>query len=355
MQTIVKPVVALAALAMVWFSAADASAFGRHRGGSSGGSWGSSGGSSGGYATWGSSGGSWGSSGGSSGGYGYHRVRRGHSSGGSWGSSGGSSGGYAVWGSGGGSWGSSGGSSGGYYYGGSSGGSSGGVIYDDGVPADAAPATPATPESPAPADAAEGTEGKSAYTGAGMLLVKVPSDAKIFVNGKATTSTGGERQYISRGLVRGASYNFVVKAELNRDGEPVVITKTAKLTAGGNAELTFDDLADEPDSVATISAEPSLETAASSEPLTTTLTVRVPSDARVFLAGNETKQTGEVREFSTNKLTAGEGWKNYTVRAEIEQDGKLITKEQLVTIDAGQSKEISFDFNDGPVAETAQK
>jgi uncharacterized protein (TIGR03000 family) len=347
MRTIVKSVGVLATVAVAWFSAADASAFGgHHRGGSSGGSWGSSGGSSGGYATWGSSGGSWGSSGGSSGGYGYHRARR-------WGSSGGSSGGYVVWGSSGGSWGSSGGSSGGYYYGGSSGGSSGGsnggVIYDDGVPTDAAPSSPA-PASPAPADA---TEGKSAYTGAGMLLVKVPANAKIFVNGKETTSTGTERQYISRGLVRGASYKFEVKAELNRAGEPVVITKTANLTAGGNAEVTFDDLADEPDTVAAASATTAVE------PLTTTLTVRVPSDARVFLAGNETKQTGEVREFSTNKLTAGEGWNNYTVRAEIEKDGKMVTKEQLVSINAGETKEISFDFNDnandGPVAETAHK
>lgn len=203
---------------------------------------------------------------------------------------------------------------------------------------------PAEPAAPAPAEA---TEGKSAAINSGMLLVKVPTDAQIFVNGKATNSTGAERQYISRGLVRGASYNFEVKAEMERDGKPVTITKTAKLTAGGNVTLAFDELADEPDSVAT------------AEPLTTKLIVNVPADAKVYLAGTETRQTGEVREFSTNKLTAGEGWNDYTVRAEYEQDGKLLTKEQVVTIKAGESKEISFDFtdgaNDGPVAETAKK
>lgn len=174
----------------------------------------------------------------------------------------------------------------------------------------------------------------------------VPADAKVTVNGKETTSTGSERQYVSRDLVRGANYNFVVTATAVRDGKPVSITKTAKLTAGASAELSFLDL-----------AESELNVAA--QPLTTKLTVRVPANARVYLAGNETRQTGEVREFSTTKLTSGEGWNGYTVRAEIEKDGKLVTKEQVVSIEAGQSKEIAFDFSDdssdSPIAVTAQK
>jgi uncharacterized protein (TIGR03000 family) len=217
------------------------------------------------------------------------------------------------------------------------------MIYSEGyeVPANA---TPAMPAEPAPADAAEG---KSAYTGAGLLLVKVPADAKVLVNGKETTSTGAERQYISRGLVQGAAYNFEVTATTIRDGKPVTLTRTATLTAGANTELSFDDLADAPaDAIAV-------------EPLTTKLVVRVPANAKVYLAGNETRQTGEVREFSTSKLTAGEGWNGYTVRAEVEQDGRLVTREQVVSIAAGQSKEISFDFadraSDEPIATTAQK
>ena len=331
MRTILKPVVALAAVAAAWFSATDVLAFGHHRGHSSGGSWGSSGGS---YGSWGSSGGSSGGSWGSSGGYHVVHRHRWHSSGGSWGSSGGS-------------WGSSGGSSGGYYYngssGGSSGGSNGGVIYSD--EGDAVPTTPpaAPANPPAPADV---NEGKSAFNGTGLLLVNVPADAKVFVNGKATASTGTERQYLSRGLVRGAAYNYEVKVEMIRDGQPITITKTAKLTAGGNAQLAFDETADVQENIA------------STEPLTTKLVVNVPADAKVFLAGNQTKQVGEVREFTTNKLAAGDGWNDYTVRAEIEQDGQTLVKEQLVSIQAGESKEISFDFADSaieePIAETAQ-
>ena len=335
MRTILKSVVALTAVSAVCFSATDASAFGHRRGGSSGGSWGSSGGS---YGSWGSSGGSWGSSGGSSGGSwgssgGHYRVHyRGHSSGGNWGSSGGSSGGYSSW-----SGGSSGGSSGGY---------DGGVIHEEGYH-EMESEMPAAPASPTPAAPDEAAEGKSAFTGAGVLLVKVPTDAKIFVNGKATTTTGTERQFVSRGLVRGATYNYEVRAEMVRDGEPVTITKTARLTAGGNAELAFSETDSE--TIAVVA----------DEPLTTKLVVRVPNNARVFLAGNETKQTGETREFSTSRLVAGEGWNDYTVRVEFENDGKLLSKEQVVSINAGEEKEISFDFadgaNDGRIVETAQK
>jgi uncharacterized protein (TIGR03000 family) len=183
--------------------------------------------------------------------------------------------------------------------------------------------------------------------GNGLLLVKVPADAKIYVNGKATKSTGDERQFISRGLTRGASYNFEVKAEMTRGGEPITITKSAQLTAGGSAELSFDELADEPDQIA------------ETEPVVTKLTVRVPADAKVYLAGTETKQGGEVREFTTTKLSGSNGWTDYTVRAEIQENGKLVSQEQVVSIQPGDTQEISFDFTNRTaelsIAETAQK
>lgn len=204
----------------------------------------------------------------------------------------------------------------------------------------------AAPSEPAAAPA-EGDDGKAAFTGAGLLLVKVPASAKIFVNGKETETAGTERHYISRGLIRGASYNFEVKAELEQDGKPVTVTKFARLTAGGNAEVSFDELGNSEDAVVT------------AEPTTTKLVVRVPADAKVYLGGNETRQEGEVREFSTTKLREGDGWAEYTVRAELDVDGKVFEQEKVVSIKAGQTQEVSFDFadttDDMPVASTARK
>jgi uncharacterized protein (TIGR03000 family) len=317
-----------------WTSQADA--FGHHRGyGSYGGGWGSSGGgyggSSGGYG--GSSGG-WGSSGGSWGGYGGYR----HHGGWRWG--GGSSGGYGGssggWGSsGGGYWG---GSSGGW--GSSGGGSSGGTYYySPGVPmtpVDPSVAPPAgippagtVPPAPAPATPLPGTPTSSAHAD-GLLAVNVPEDAKVFVNGQPTTSTGEVRQYISRDLQSGYNYSYEVRAEVVRDGRTIDQVKKVDLRAGATANLAFDF--------------------PSSNSNETSLTLHVPSDAKVYLAGNSTKAGGETRIFRTPRLNTGSTWEGYTVRVELERGGRTLTKEETITLKGGESQELRFDFDGDKIA-----
>ncbi|MCI0357769.1 MAG: TIGR03000 domain-containing protein, partial [Planctomycetaceae bacterium] len=270
-------------------------------GGSSGGGWGgSSGGGSGSSGGWGgSSGGGWG------GWHGRHHHRR-H---GGWGSHGG-------WGgSSGGGYGSSGG------WGGSSGGSTGGGSYfyapeveGKVIDPSVVPMTPA----PAPAPGAE----TSIRRADGMLAVSVPSDAKIYVNGQSTTSTGAERQYVSRDLQTGFNYTYEVKAEVVRDGKTIEQKKSINLRAGQTAELAFD-----------FPAADTIETA---------LTVNVPADAKVYLSGNETKATGEKRVFRTTGLAGGKAWDNYIVRVEFEQDGQTVTQEKTISLKAGESQELTF-------------
>jgi uncharacterized protein (TIGR03000 family) len=168
---------------------------------------------------------------------------------------------------------------------------------------------------------------------AGYLLVSVPADAKVFVNGRATTSTGGERQYVSRGLENGQHYSYEVRAEVVRDGKTVSETKVAQLSAGSQANLSF-----------TLGGTP--QTASSSKPPRTALKVNVPADAKVYLSGKETSSTGAVREFSTTSLTEGSSWNNYVVRA-VSQG---VTKEQTVSIKAGETRELTFDFGSAEVA-----
>jgi uncharacterized protein (TIGR03000 family) len=342
-------VVALATFA--WTSQADA--FGHHRGwgGSSGGYGGSSGGyggSSGGYGGgWGSSGGyggGWGSSGGGwGGGWGRHHGggRWGGSSGGGyWGGSsggwGGSSGGGYTGGSSGG-WGSSGGSSGGgsYYY--APGYSTPG--YDGSVPMNVDPSV-APPTVVPPAGVSPGVAppavppipGTSTSTmrADGLLAVNVPADAKIYVNGQATSSTGETRQYVSRDLQNGFNYAYEVRAELVRDGRTVEQTKRIDLRAGETANLSFDF--------------------PGASQIETSLTVHVPAEAKVYLAGNATKAGGETRIFRTTGLNNGKSWDGYTVRVELERGGRTITKEESITLKAGQSQELRFDFDGDKVA-----
>ncbi len=86
--------------------------------------------------------------------------------------------------------------------------------------------------------------------------------------------------------------------------------------------------------------------------------VRLPADAKLFLAGHETKATGDVREFSTTRLPNGAEWQKYEIKAVIERDGHEEVREQSIELAAGESREVTIDFDSatgGSVAETASR
>jgi uncharacterized protein (TIGR03000 family) len=177
-----------------------------------------------------------------------------------------------------------------------------------------------------------------------LLSVKVPADAKVFVNDRPTTSTGSDREYISHDLEPGARYNYTVRAEFVRDGKTVTESKTIQLSAGRSADLDFD-------------GETSVQTADNAD-TRTTLIVRLPADARLFLAGRETKATGEVREFSTTRLQSGSEWATYAIRAIVQRDGREQVREETVSLKAGDSREVTINFDalaSDKVAETAAR
>jgi uncharacterized protein (TIGR03000 family) len=74
-----------------------------------------------------------------------------------------------------------------------------------------------------------------------MLSVSVPADAKVFVNGRATASSGELRQFTSAGLKQDAAYRYQVRVELVRDGKPVSQEKTVSLAVGSTGSLEFSE------------------------------------------------------------------------------------------------------------------
>lgn len=193
-------VASVAAFLIVAAMAVEAQAGWNHRRG--GGSAGSDGGSAGG--SYGSGGGSYGGSAGDCGadGCGARRGWRGRHHGSAGGSAGGSSGGGS-------SGGSYGGSSGGSY-GGSAGGSAGGV------------------PSFTPALAAKAEVPKDGV----LLTVQVPAEARVFINGKETSSLGATRVFTAKGLTPGKKYDFVVKMQTTRDGKSLEEVKKIALAVG---------------------------------------------------------------------------------------------------------------------------
>lgn len=165
----------------------------------------------------------------------------------------------------------------------------------------------------------------------GLLTVDVPEDAKIFVNGQATKSTGEHREYVSRNLELGYTYTYDIRAEMIRDGETVVELKKVDLKAGQTARLAFG--------------------IAPSKSLETKLTVKVPSDAKIYLGGNETTAKGETRVFRTTGLKEGKRWSDYVIKVELERGGRMIVKEKRLDLRAGENQEIEFDFDGDKVAD----
>lgn len=76
--------------------------------------------------------------------------------------------------------------------------------------------------------------------GEAKLIVSVPSDATVVINGRATKITGSRRVYISKGLIYGYSYRYVVHARIARDGKTFEDTRTVILRPGDSTEITFD-------------------------------------------------------------------------------------------------------------------
>lgn len=346
----------LAGAVVLAMGVAEAQAFGwRHHHGSYG-SWGGSYGAMYGY--------------GSYGGHVYVFQRRGwgsYGSGGSWGSygsygsygSGGSWGGYSY-----GSCGSSGGSYGGSY---GSWGSVGGATLEPGatlphaqpqaqpqpgaatnpMPTDSStPLLPPQPMNPTPMPGPlDPTNppplpmdpGAARASSSGLIAVEVPADAKVFINGAATRSTGTHREYISRNLQPGLDYTYEIRVEWTKAGVPARETRTVTLRAGGATELAFGG-----------ASEPAVKVAAAG--VETTLTLHVPADAKVNLAGNDVVTPGETRVYKTTALGEGQVWNDYQVTVRIERDGKEIVRTQTIRLAAGDDHSLSFDFSDEKLA-----
>jgi uncharacterized protein (TIGR03000 family) len=75
---------------------------------------------------------------------------------------------------------------------------------------------------------------------AGLLTVFVPKDAKVIINGAATSSVGSQRQYLSRGLKPEFSYSYEIRVRVVRDGQLREDVRTVTLTAGRSTALVFN-------------------------------------------------------------------------------------------------------------------
>src|SRR5947209_7868460 len=113
------------------------------------------------------------------------------------------------------------------------------------------PSTPAPEQAPAPRK----TTGLSSPDRA-RVVVDVPADAKLYVDGQLMKTQSDHRVFNTPALRPGQAYYYDVKAEVVRDGETKSETKRIVVRGGETARASFAELDAANTNRATASARP---------------------------------------------------------------------------------------------------
>jgi uncharacterized protein (TIGR03000 family) len=89
----------------------------------------------------------------------------------------------------------------------------------------------------------QGVQTQSAYEPAGntaRLVIQVPPDAQVTVEGQPVQQMGPVRQLVSPPLEPGKPFHYTVKAQWNQNGQPVTQEKKVDVQAGQTATVDFN-------------------------------------------------------------------------------------------------------------------
>jgi len=77
-------------------------------------------------------------------------------------------------------------------------------------------------------------------TGRARILVHLPAEAKLTIDGDPTSSTSDTRMFVSPPLPNDRKMHYTFQAQLMRDGKPIKVEKDVPVQAGYQSELTID-------------------------------------------------------------------------------------------------------------------
>ncbi len=245
------------------------------------------------------------------------------------------------------------------------------------------------PARPAPADRSFKVPADD-DTSRGRVRVRLPADAKLFVEGRPLSVTDGERTFVTPPLPADREAVYTFKVEYTRDGDTVSHSRKVKVKAGATTVVDFADLttakgdvvqADPPKSLPPVPTLPAVPTDGVKPPVTpptdsrTTskpatevptlapppgldvakITVKLPQGATLFVNGGKNERTELVREFTTPTLTPNKTYR-YTMRAELVRNGLPEYQESKVEFRAGDTLTVDFtSLADPPATRSAAK
>jgi uncharacterized protein (TIGR03000 family) len=92
------------------------------------------------------------------------------------------------------------------------------------------------PAAPSQAPAPKTTQAENRAT----ILVQLPEDARLTLDGQVMKTGSALRRFVTPPLERGWKYQYVVRAEVVRDGQKLVNAQKITVRAGEETKLTLD-------------------------------------------------------------------------------------------------------------------
>ena len=96
--------------------------------------------------------------------------------------------------------------------------------------------TPVMPVAPVPAMGMSRLDNVAPAT----LIVSVPVDARLSIDGAATPSISTQRVFVSPALSFGREYHYTLQAEFVQEGKVVTVSKEVAVKAGDETQVRFD-------------------------------------------------------------------------------------------------------------------
>lgn len=238
------------------------------------------------------------------------------------------------------------------------------MSFDSFPPYPGQPGVPYAVPAPAPGSAmlqpaVHAVPASNGPTGRAAVMVKLPADARLSAEGRELNLTGAERKFVSPELPKGQEFVYRFKAEYERDGETVSVTKKVTVQAGAELTVEFADLtAAKPaapgagkttaaapapvvPAVAPVKAEPPVREAPAAPSERATITVKLPPGATLYVDDRKSPSHEPVRQFATPPLPAGREFA-YLIKAELMRDGRPETLTQKVPFRAGERVTVDF-------------
>jgi uncharacterized protein (TIGR03000 family) len=77
-------------------------------------------------------------------------------------------------------------------------------------------------------------------TAPATVVVSLPADATLSIEGSRMTSTSERRVFVSPALEAGKTYGYTLTGELARNGKTVTVSKQIEVRAGEETQVSLD-------------------------------------------------------------------------------------------------------------------